>query len=60
MARWGRGKLDKVLLEVIACPVCHGKLSEKSDELLCAGCPRAYPIRDGVPVLLADEARMRE
>jgi uncharacterized protein len=62
--------LDAALLEVIACPVCRGSLSEAdapapdtaaaggvTSELVCAGCRRAYPVRDGIPVLLADHAR---
>ena len=48
------------LLEIIVCPACHGTLvlTEGDDpELVCQGCGLAYPIRDGIPVLLVDEAR---
>jgi uncharacterized protein YbaR (Trm112 family) len=49
------------LLAIIVCPACHGELAlaEKSGppELVCQGCGLAYPVRDGIPVLLVDEAR---
>lgn len=47
------------LLEILACPACHGPLKEQDEELICTGqdCGLAYPVRDGIPVLLVDEAR---
>lgn len=49
------------LLEIIVCPDCHGQLSvaERAGqtELVCADCGLAYPVTDGIPVLLVDEAR---
>jgi uncharacterized protein YbaR (Trm112 family) len=55
-------KLDPSLLEILACPCeAHAplELDEAANELLCTVCDRAYPIRDGIPVLLLDEARHR-
>jgi uncharacterized protein YbaR (Trm112 family) len=51
--------LDPMLLEVVACPTCHGGLDLSVDRsaLVCARCRVSYPIQDGVPVLLTDEAR---
>ncbi|ELX8379096.1 Trm112 family protein [Providencia vermicola] len=51
--------MDHRLLEIIACPVCHGKLSYHKEnlELICKFDHLAYPIRDGIPVLLETEAR---
>ena len=54
----------EALLAVLACPRCKGPLTrapepEQRDELDCAGCQVAYPIRDGVPQLLGDEALPR-
>ncbi|UDG81133.1 hypothetical protein GFV14_00651 [Candidatus Hartigia pinicola] len=47
------------LLEIIVCPVCHGKLNYNKDnfELTCNFDHLAYPIRNGIPVLLKNEAR---
>lgn len=51
--------MDKALLDILACPNCKGSLIfRKSDnELVCSTCRVAYPIRDGIPVMLADETR---
>ncbi len=51
--------MDKKLLDILACPVCKGKLIYKEDvqELICRFDKMAYPIRDGIPVMLIDEAR---
>ena len=49
------------LLEILACPNCHGALAVDHDrnELVClaADCGLAYPVRQQIPVLLIDEAR---
>ena len=54
--------IDKDLLEILACPVCKKPLAynEEKDTLKCAVCHRVYPIRDDIPVLLADEATIEE
>jgi uncharacterized protein YbaR (Trm112 family) len=51
--------LESGLLEILACPACHSSLTERDAELICTGadCGLAYPVRDGIPVLLVDEAR---
>ena len=49
--------LSPELLAVIVCPACHASLTPTGDELVCDGCGLAYPVRDGIPVLLVDEAR---
>ncbi|NBE52492.1 Trm112 family protein [Streptomyces boluensis] len=51
--------LEAGLLEILACPACHAPLKEADTELLCTGegCGLAYPVKDGIPVLLVDEAR---
>lgn len=41
--------IDPALLELLACPVCHGTLAQQLSELVCSGCKRRYPIRDGIP-----------
>jgi len=51
--------MDKKLLDILACPVCKGPLEyrEAQKELLCKADRLAYPVRDGVPVMLEEEAR---
>jgi uncharacterized protein YbaR (Trm112 family) len=49
--------MDKKLMEILVCPVCKGKLLFKEKELICKFDRLAYPIRDGIPVMLEDEAR---
>jgi hypothetical protein len=50
---------DKKLLEILVCPVSKApvELSENGDELICRASGLAYPIRDGLPVMLETEAR---
>ena len=51
--------VDPKLLEILVCPLCKGRLlyrKEKS-ELICKADRLAYPIKDGIPVMLEDEAR---
>ena len=55
--------LDPSLLEILACPDTHHSpltVDEAASELLCSTCDRAFPVRDGIPVLLLDEARHRD
>ncbi|RXJ72428.1 hypothetical protein CS022_15955 [Veronia nyctiphanis] len=51
--------MDHRLHEILACPICKGKLkfNKETNELICTFDRLAYPIRDGIPVLLSDEAR---
>jgi uncharacterized protein YbaR (Trm112 family) len=51
--------MDKKLLEILVCPLCKGPLVyvKAAQELICRGDRLAYPIRDGIPVMLEDEAR---
>ena len=50
--------LDPALLDIVVCPHCRGALAVVGEELVCQGeCGLAYPVRDGIPVLLVDEAR---
>ncbi len=54
--------LDPLLLEILACPDTHHTrltVDEAAAELVCPTCDRAFPVRDGIPVLLLDEARHR-
>jgi uncharacterized protein YbaR (Trm112 family) len=51
--------VDTKLLDILACPVCKGPLQyvKQQQTLLCRADRLAYPIRDGIPVMLEDEAR---
>ena len=49
--------MDKKLLDILVCPLCKGKLILKKQELICRFDRLAYPIRDGIPVMLEPEAR---
>ena len=51
--------LDPKLLEILVCPITKGPLTMSTDktELISWSARLAYPIRDGIPVMLADEAR---
>jgi hypothetical protein len=53
---------DPRLLEILVCPVTHGPLEydREAQELISRGAKLAYPIRDGVPVMLPEEARALE
>lgn len=51
--------MDKKLLEILVCPVTKGPLiyDQKNQELISKAARLAYPIRDGIPVMLEEEAR---
>lgn len=48
--------IDRELLEILACPACKSPVVQQQDRLVCTGCGLRYPIRDGIPVMLVDEA----
>ena len=55
-------RLDRKMLEALVCPVTRGVLiyDAKAQELISRGAALAFPIRNGVPVMLVDEARKLE
>lgn len=46
------------LLEILACPACEERppLKAQGNYLICEVCRRAYPVRDGIPILLVEES----
>jgi uncharacterized protein len=50
--------LQDWLLELLRCPRCKGELRHEQDPeaLVCTACSLRYPVRDGIPVMLIDEA----
>lgn len=63
---WYTGKpamaISKDLLEILVCPLCKAPVELKEDQsgLKCVECKRVYPIRDDIPVMLVDEAKIEE
>jgi uncharacterized protein YbaR (Trm112 family) len=53
--------VDKELMEILACPSCRGKveLRQEGDAewIVCLNCGLRYPVRDGLPVMLVEEAK---
>lgn len=49
---------DDRLLELLVCPKCKGELEHRAEasELVCHTCRLRYPIREGIPIMLIDEA----
>ena len=52
--------IDIKLLEILACPACKGDVEylAKNEKLKCTECKRKYPIREGIPIMLIDEAEI--
>jgi len=48
--------IDKELLSILACPACKADVELKDEKIVCTKCRRKYPIRDGIPVMLIEEA----
>ena len=52
----GRTMIDEELRAILACPACKGDLLFEETRIICPTCRKAYPIRDGIPVMLIGEA----
>ena len=48
--------IDPRLLELLVCPACRADVREEAGGLACVGCGRVYPVREGIPVMLVEEA----
>jgi hypothetical protein len=48
--------IDEELRAILACPACKGDLLFEETRIICPACRKAYPIRDGIPVMLIAEA----
>ena len=54
-------KLSDKLLEILCCPACKGDVRQDDDTIVCLGeCGRVYPVRDGIPIMLIEEATLPE
>ena len=54
--------LSQDLLDILACPICKAPVELKPDGngLKCVECRRVYPVRDDIPVMLIDEAKLED
>lgn len=48
--------IDKKLLDILACPACKSAVKTESEKIVCMKCGLKYPIKNGIPVMLVDEA----
>jgi len=52
----GPSLLDQELLDILACPACRADVRLEGDRIVCTSCGRRYPVRDGIPIMLVEEA----
>ena len=54
--------ISQELLDILVCPFCKGKvlLKEGGSGLKCVECHRVYPVRDEIPIMLVDEAKIEQ
>ncbi|MGH2349859.1 MAG: Trm112 family protein [bacterium] len=50
--------ISEELLRILACPLDKAPVELQGDRIVCTQCGRRYPIRDGIPVMLIDEAEL--
>ncbi|HEU5300085.1 MAG TPA: Trm112 family protein [bacterium] len=50
--------VDAELLKILACPLDKAPVELRGDRIVCTSCGRRYPIREGIPVMLIDEAEL--
>ncbi|MBI4971884.1 MAG: Trm112 family protein [Candidatus Omnitrophica bacterium] len=49
--------VDRELLNILACPICKKEVKLENNFLICSACRKRYPIKDGIPVMLVEEAQ---
>jgi uncharacterized protein YbaR (Trm112 family) len=52
--------IDEKLLKILTCPFCKNNVILKDNTIICVQCQRKYPIKDGIPVMLMEEAQLNE
>ncbi len=52
--------VDPELLKILACPACKVSVRLEGQYLVCDKCRRRYPVRDGIPIMLIDEAELSD
>jgi uncharacterized protein YbaR (Trm112 family) len=48
--------IPQELMDILVCPACRGDLREEDPVLVCTECGLRYPVRDGIPIMLVEEA----
>lgn len=48
--------IDEKLLKILACPACKSDIKLENEKIVCTKCGLRFPIRDGIPIMLIDEA----
>ncbi|MBN2483313.1 MAG: Trm112 family protein [Candidatus Omnitrophica bacterium] len=48
------------LLNILACPACKTQVKFNNDTLVCSACHRMYPVREGIPIMLIEEAEIEK
>ncbi|MGC8816515.1 MAG: Trm112 family protein [Candidatus Hadarchaeum sp.] len=51
--------INKELLDILACPICKSGVRLRKGKLVCIRCGREYPLVDGIPIMLPEEARLK-
>lgn len=49
--------IRKELLDILACPVCKTPVRLDGEELICDSCKRRYPVENGIPIMLVEDAK---
>ncbi len=52
--------IDEELLKILACPACKADVTLEGEEIVCTRCGLRYPIKDGIPIMLVEEAKKPE
>jgi len=45
------------LMQILQCPVCRSRVEESGDNIVCTGCGLVFPVKEGIPHMLVEEAR---
>lgn len=49
--------MNEQLLKILACPACQSQVEYKDKQIVCLSCENKYPVRDGVPIMIIEEAK---
>ncbi|MBN2119441.1 MAG: Trm112 family protein [Candidatus Omnitrophica bacterium] len=52
--------IDQELLKILACPSCKADVRLENEKIVCTGCGLRYPVKDGIPIMLIEEAEKTE